>query len=66
VLQGETPSAANIPAGCRFHPRCPLYAALGEPDTCRVDDPRLRIVTKTEHQAREHEAACHFFEEQNL
>ncbi len=66
VLQGETPSAANIPVGCRFHPRCPRYAALGEPEICRLDDPQLRIVTKAEHQAREHEAACHFVEEQTL
>ncbi|MER9965145.1 ABC transporter ATP-binding protein [Mesorhizobium sp. M0045] len=24
ALQGEVPSAARIPTGCRFHPRCPL------------------------------------------
>ena len=23
LLQGETPDPVNIPAGCRFHPRCP-------------------------------------------
>ncbi|HLO34593.1 MAG TPA: ABC transporter ATP-binding protein, partial [Candidatus Deferrimicrobium sp.] len=23
VLVGETPDAAHVPAGCRFHPRCP-------------------------------------------
>ena len=66
VLQGETPSAANIPRGCRFHPRCPRYAALGEPETCRSNDPQLRIVTKDEHQARAHEAACHFTEEPDV
>jgi len=24
-IKGEVPSAANIPNGCRFHPRC-IYA----------------------------------------
>jgi oligopeptide/dipeptide ABC transporter ATP-binding protein len=24
ILQGETPNPLNLPAGCRFHPRCPL------------------------------------------
>ena len=24
ILEGETPDAAHIPTGCRFHPRCPL------------------------------------------
>jgi oligopeptide/dipeptide ABC transporter ATP-binding protein len=65
VLQGETPSAARIPTGCRFHPRCPRYAALGEPEICRSDDPHLRIASQVEHQTRVHEAACHFIEEQN-
>jgi oligopeptide/dipeptide ABC transporter ATP-binding protein len=36
ILQGETPDAAHIPSGCRFHPRCPLAF-----DRCRVDEPPL-------------------------
>ena len=36
ILVGETPDAAHIPAGCRFHPRCP-YAF----DRCRVEEPPL-------------------------
>ena len=24
ILVGETPDAAHVPSGCRFHPRCPL------------------------------------------
>jgi peptide/nickel transport system ATP-binding protein len=33
-IKGEVPSAANIPPGCRFHPRCP-YAM----DICRTEEP---------------------------
>jgi len=41
LLRGEAPSASRIPAGCRFHPRCPLYRNLGEPERCRTEDPML-------------------------
>jgi len=36
ILVGETPDAAHVPSGCRFHPRCP-YAF----DRCRVEEPPL-------------------------
>ncbi len=36
VVAGEVPDAAHPPAGCRFHPRCPLAE-----DVCRREDPRL-------------------------
>jgi oligopeptide/dipeptide ABC transporter ATP-binding protein len=36
-LEGEPPSAVDIPPGCRFHPRCPIAV-----DQCRVDDPAPR------------------------
>ena len=36
ILVGETPDAAHIPSGCRFHPRCP-YAF----DRCRIEEPPL-------------------------
>lgn len=29
VLAGEPPDATKVPTGCRFRPRCPLYAGLG-------------------------------------
>lgn len=34
ALQGEVPSAARVPQGCRFHPRCPLAF-----DRCRQEEP---------------------------
>ncbi|MER9331421.1 ABC transporter ATP-binding protein [Mesorhizobium sp. M0488] len=34
ALQGEVPSAAHVPKGCRFHTRCPLAF-----DRCRQDEP---------------------------
>jgi oligopeptide/dipeptide ABC transporter ATP-binding protein len=43
ILQGETPNPADIPSGCRFHPRCPLAVAA-----CRSTDPQLEL--KQGHQ----------------
>ena len=47
VLQGDIPSPIDPPAGCVFHPRCPM--AVGE---CAVTVPPLREV------APGHMAAC--------
>jgi peptide/nickel transport system ATP-binding protein len=47
-IQGEIPSAANIPPGCRFHPRC-LYAL----PRCQEAEPALIEI------ASGHHAACH-------
>jgi peptide/nickel transport system ATP-binding protein len=51
-LEGEIPSPANVPAGCRFHTRCPLAK-----DRCAVDIPEWRRV------GEDHYVACHFAEE---
>jgi peptide/nickel transport system ATP-binding protein len=48
VLSGEPPSPVDVPAGCRFHPRCPF----AEP-RCRVEVPVLREL------APGHRVACH-------
>jgi oligopeptide/dipeptide ABC transporter ATP-binding protein len=47
ILQGETPNPINVPAGCRFHPRCPVAFA-----TCMDSDPPSVTLSKT------HSAAC--------
>jgi oligopeptide/dipeptide ABC transporter ATP-binding protein len=54
VLAGDVPSPARPPSGCRFHPRCPLAAQLGELPRCSSEDPALREV------APGHWVACHF------
>jgi oligopeptide/dipeptide ABC transporter ATP-binding protein len=52
VLPGEPPDATRLPAGCVFHPRCPLAV-----DRCRAEVPLLRQV------APGRMAACHRAEE---
>jgi oligopeptide transport system ATP-binding protein len=53
------PSPINVPAGCAFHPRCPLYAAKGKPVECRTTIPELvPLNSEPEHVVR-----CHFAEE---
>jgi len=41
ILAGETPDAAHIPTGCRFHPRCPLAEQAGILERCRTEEPPL-------------------------
>src|SRR5690349_12159301 len=53
ILAGDLPSPINIPAGCRFHTRCPMAQQI-----CREHEP---IFEKKE--GREHYAACHFAEQ---
>jgi oligopeptide/dipeptide ABC transporter ATP-binding protein len=45
ILVGETPDPVDVPAGCRFHPRCPVAE-----DRCRVIDPAL-VATSPGHLA---------------
>jgi peptide/nickel transport system ATP-binding protein len=40
-LSGSPPNLADPPAGCRFHPRCPIAMAI-----CRQESPRLVNVDK--------------------
>ena len=41
ILVGETPDAAHVPPGCRFHPRCPAARAAGILERCKVEEPPL-------------------------
>ena len=53
ILQGETPNPINVPAGCRFHPRCPVAE-----DRCSLEDPQLHPTV--EGASDQHRAACLF------
>ncbi len=50
ILQGDVPSPANPPKGCRFHPRCSKMM-----DICSREEPQLKEVKKS------HYLACHLY-----
>jgi oligopeptide/dipeptide ABC transporter ATP-binding protein len=54
ILAGDVPSPVNPPAGCRFHPRCPLRTQLGNPARCETEVPALVDA------GIDHVVACHF------
>jgi oligopeptide/dipeptide ABC transporter ATP-binding protein len=63
ILSGEAPDPTRIPAGCRFHPRCPLVASgeaarLGIEERCRGADLGLEPVLGAAAGSA-HRAACH-------
>ena len=49
ILEGDVPSPANPPSGCRFHTRCPYAKTV-----CSEETPQL---TGTDHVA-----ACHYID----
>jgi len=48
ILEGDLPSAVNVPPGCRFHTRCPIAE-----ERCRVEAPEWRELRP------KHYVACH-------
>ncbi len=51
-IEGEPPSAVQVPSGCRFHPRCPWKV-----ERCLREEPELRELLPR------HAAACHVAED---
>ncbi len=50
ILEGDPPSPIQVPAGCRFHPRCPKRF-----DPCNTETPVLREVSPG------HWVSCHLY-----
>ncbi|GCE03829.1 ABC transporter ATP-binding protein [Dictyobacter aurantiacus] len=50
ILTGDLPSPMHMPAGCRFHTRCPMAQKI-----CREVEPAFEA-----KEGHEHYAACHF------
>jgi peptide/nickel transport system ATP-binding protein len=53
LLQGDPPSPANPPSGCRFHTRCPMAQAV-----CKEKAPELTERPASSNDS--HWVACHF------
>ena len=60
IVQGDVPSPADPPSGCRFRTRCPLRMTLSETDAarCSAEEPELR----DRGLGAAHLTACHFVE----
>jgi peptide/nickel transport system ATP-binding protein len=58
LLEGDLPSPANPPSGCRFRTRCPKFAGLDEDRRrrCLEEEPPLYGMED------DHSAACHYAE----
>ena len=56
-LEGDVPSPANPPSGCRFHTRCWLRKRLDNPENCVTEEPQFRSLGPG------HQVACHYAEQ---
>ncbi len=59
TIPGSVPNLSHLPAGCTFHPRCPIARPV-----CAVDPgPPLAARAPSPGTGRVHASACHFPEE---
>jgi oligopeptide transport system ATP-binding protein len=58
VLEGDVPSPANPPSGCRFHTRC-----FKAQDRCSTEEPQLEVRADG---GDGHLSACHFAEARTI
>jgi oligopeptide/dipeptide ABC transporter ATP-binding protein len=54
AIEGSAPDPVNVPAGCSYHPRCPLAT-----QQCRDENPEFHMIDE-DHS---HVAACFHWEE---
>ncbi|MDF2542617.1 MAG: oligopeptide/dipeptide transporter, ATPase subunit [Herbinix sp.] len=52
ILEGDIPSPANPPAGCKFHTRCPQCMEI-----CKKEAPKFK------DYGNEHMVACHLYDQ---
>jgi len=58
VLSGETPDPTRVPAGCRFHPRCPALLG-GEAAAAGIEEQCVATPLAVLPARGGHSAACH-------
>jgi peptide/nickel transport system ATP-binding protein len=63
LVRGDLPDPSNLPSGCRFRLRCPLFAELPEDQqrVCIDVDPKLE-----RHTTGDLQAACHWARERTV
>ena len=64
LVQGDVPSPANPPSGCRFRTRCPKLLTLSEVDAARCSREEPLLISRGLGDA--HPAACHYAEVQQV
>jgi oligopeptide transport system ATP-binding protein len=62
LLEGDLPSPANPPSGCRFRTRCPKFATLDEVRAARCINEQPALL----RQATDQVAACHYAEAEEV
>ena len=58
ILTGEIPDPTRIPAGCRFHPRCPVVAS-GEAERLGILGRCTGVDVALVPRGESHWSACH-------
>jgi peptide/nickel transport system ATP-binding protein/oligopeptide transport system ATP-binding protein len=64
LIQGDVPSPANPPSGCRFRTRCPLLLTLSETDRAKCVNEEPPLAAHSLGDA--HPAACHYARVQDV
>ena len=62
LVRGDLPSPTDVPAGCRFRPRCPLHAELAPADARRCVEEDPAMIARGPHLS----SACHFARERSV